>query len=99
MNTTTRKMRRRTRPAVMAFRARKMTADAEKTHDMAKCLPWIFDDGGRFAAGWPDNDAGDCVTRAIAIATGQPYRNVWQTVCQAKVQGKDTKRNADAAPI
>jgi hypothetical protein len=39
-------------------------------------LPWIPDDGGRAAAGFRGH-AGDCVTRAIAIAAGLPYRQVY----------------------
>jgi len=35
---------------------------------------FVRDDGGRAAAG-REGDAGDCVTRAIAIATGIPYRD------------------------
>lgn len=38
-----------------------------------------FDDGGRAAAGYK-GDAGDCVTRAIAIATGKIYREVYDTL-------------------
>jgi hypothetical protein len=36
----------------------------------------VFDDGGRAAAGFR-GEAGDCVTRSIAIATGLPYRQVY----------------------
>ena len=36
-------------------------------------------DGGRAAAGFK-GDAGDCVTRAIAIATGKPYREVYDAL-------------------
>lgn len=39
-------------------------------------MTWVYDDGGRAAAGFR-GDAGDCVTRAIAIATGQPYLTVY----------------------
>ena len=35
-----------------------------------------FNDGGRAAAGFR-GEAGDCVTRAIAIATEQPYQDVY----------------------
>lgn len=38
-------------------------------------VQWVYDDGGRRAAGF-GGKAGDCVTRAIAIATGKPYRTV-----------------------
>lgn len=36
-------------------------------------------DGGRAAAGFKGN-TGDCVTRAIAIATGLPYREVYNAL-------------------
>jgi len=39
-------------------------------------LPWARDDGGRAAAGFRGT-AGDCVTRAIAIAAELPYRQVY----------------------
>jgi hypothetical protein len=95
-NSETRKLRRRARPAVLAHRAEAATERAAKERDLSKCLPWAYDDGGRFAAGWPDNDAGDCVTRAIAIATGQPYRDVWALVCRAIAEhAKNKKHNAD----
>ena len=38
-------------------------------------MEWIYSDGGRAAAGYK-GDAGDCVTRAIAIATEIPYQEV-----------------------
>lgn len=37
---------------------------------------WIYNDGGRAAAGYKGT-TGDCVTRAIAIATGKPYAEVY----------------------
>lgn len=39
-------------------------------------LPWVLDDGGRLAAGFR-GETGDCVVRAIAIATGLDYRVVY----------------------
>jgi hypothetical protein len=39
--------------------------------------PWEYDDGGRFDAGFTGTAPGDCATRAIAIATGIPYREVY----------------------
>lgn len=39
-----------------------------------------YDDGGRAAAGFKGEAPGDCVTRAIAIATGMPYREVYDLV-------------------
>jgi hypothetical protein len=40
---------------------------------------WVPDDGGRTEAGFKGK-AGDCVTRAIAIATGLGYRQVHDLV-------------------
>ena len=37
---------------------------------------WLFDDGGRSAAGYKGS-AGDCVCRAIAIAAERPYAEVY----------------------
>jgi len=37
---------------------------------------WQFNDGGRAAAGF-HGETGDCVCRAIAIATGKPYAEVY----------------------
>jgi hypothetical protein len=42
-------------------------------------MRWQFDDGGRKAAGFK-GDAGDCVCRAVAIATGRPYREVYDRI-------------------
>ena len=39
-------------------------------------MKFVEDDGGRAAAGFKGL-AGDCVTRSIAIATAQPYREVY----------------------
>lgn len=39
-------------------------------------VEWVPHDGGRAAAGFRGS-TGDCVTRSIAIATGLPYRQVY----------------------
>jgi hypothetical protein len=52
------------------------------------------DDGGRAAAGFKGK-TGDCVTRAIAIATGKPYREVYDALNEhAHRQRKRGKSNA-----
>jgi len=38
-------------------------------------MDFIYNDGGRVAAGYKGR-AGDCVVRAIAIATQRPYQEV-----------------------
>ena len=42
-------------------------------------MKFVHDDGGREAAGFKGK-TGDCVTRAIAIATGVPYREVYDAI-------------------
>ena len=39
-------------------------------------MTWVYDDGGRAAAGFKGK-TGDCICRSIAIATGRPYREVY----------------------
>jgi hypothetical protein len=62
-------------------------------------LPWVYDDGGRGTAGpefEDEYDIGDCVTRAIAIATGRPYANVYATVDElCRSDGDDPDAGAD----
>lgn len=42
-------------------------------------IQFNYNDGGREAAGFKGN-AGDCVTRAIAIATEKPYNEVYEAL-------------------
>jgi len=42
-------------------------------------MRWVSDDGGREAAGFKGH-TGDCVVRAIAIATGRSYRAVYSNL-------------------
>lgn len=39
-------------------------------------MAWVETDGGRIAAGFKGK-TGDCVTRAIAVATGLPYKEIY----------------------
>jgi hypothetical protein len=57
--------------------------------------PWIYDDGGRAAAGFAGK-TGDCVTRAIAIATGQPYRTIYDELFQRNREFAATSRSRKA---
>jgi hypothetical protein len=42
-------------------------------------MPWVNDDGGRADAGFTGHTR-DCVVRAIAIATGRSYLNVYSSL-------------------
>lgn len=48
-------------------------------------MQYQYNDGGRAAAGFK-GAAGDCVTRAIAIACGLPYGQVYAMINQASAQ-------------
>jgi len=50
-----------------------------------------LDDGGRRAAGYKGK-AGDCVVRAIAIATGEPYQQIYELVNSAAMCERTGKR-------
>lgn len=50
----------------------------------------VFDDGGRASAGF-DGKCGDCVVRAIAIASGIPYAEVYKACAEINA----TRRNGD----
>ena len=45
-------------------------------------MNWVYDDGGRAAAGYAGH-TGDCLARAIAIATQLPYQQVYDEINQA----------------
>lgn len=58
---------------------------------------WVYDDGGRAVSG-RKGKAGDCVTRAIAIAAQLPYAEVYAAMASvnANARGRraDGKRSA-----
>lgn len=57
-----------------------------------------FNDGGRAAAGY-SGMTGDCVTRAIAIATGLPYQQVYDALndlAKNERRGKRKRKISDA---
>jgi hypothetical protein len=69
-------------------------------------MQYVYDDGGRGAAGFK-GDAGDCVVRAIAIATGKPYREVYDDLfalnrasrCRRNVRGDVSPRDGNTTTL
>lgn len=55
-------------------------------------LGFTFDDGGRGLAGFKGG-AGDCVVRAVAIATQLPYRQVYEDLAQANAAYASNKND------
>jgi hypothetical protein len=55
-------------------------------------MDFTYDDGGRAAAGYK-GAAGDCVARAIAIASGKPYAEVYAALAQGRGSQRSTKRS------
>lgn len=60
-------------------------------------LPWVYDDGGREAAGYRSS-AGDCVCRSISIATGLPYQTVYDLIIEHAKRERPSARKARSHP-
>lgn len=54
-------------------------------------MRFVYDDGGRKAAGFR-GEAGDCVCRAVAIATGRQYREVYDELHGLCAAERPTRR-------
>ena len=54
-------------------------------------MPWKYHDGGRSEAGYRGK-TGDCVVRAIAIATGKSYQEVYDALNAVAVSERTGKR-------
>lgn len=54
-------------------------------------MDWVYDDGGRAAAGFKGT-TGDCVCRAISIATEKPYKEVYDLINEFAKQERTGKR-------
>lgn len=59
-------------------------------------MKYIYNDGGRSAAGFT-GDAGDCVTRAIAIAAEIPYMAVYEVMSEINSKARKTRRRGNSA--
>lgn len=55
-------------------------------------MKWVLDDGGRAAAGFKGH-AGDCTVRAVAIATGLPYQQVYDDLFALQKEHADWRRS------
>ena len=55
-------------------------------------MQWKENDGGRKAAGYKGS-TGDCVTRAVAIATEQDYQTVYDKLSEGSRTQRLTKRS------
>jgi ketosteroid isomerase-like protein len=58
--------------------------------------PFVYNDGGRRAAGFK-GDTGDCVTRAVTIASGKPYAEVYAFMAKMNGEQRVTKRTRQSA--
>ena len=59
-------------------------------------MKFVYDDGGRAAAGFKGK-AGDCVARAVAIASGRPYRDVYAALAHGMGTQRATVRSGRRA--
>jgi hypothetical protein len=61
-------------------------------------IPFVKSDGGRRAAGFTnEKTAGDCVARAVAIASGRPYIEVYAELAEINRRMPLTRRRASRA--
>lgn len=65
---------------------------------MEQQLSFAYNDGGRAESGFR-GDVGDCVVRAIAIATGLPYIKVYQDLKQRNKEYAETRRTRRAKTL
>jgi hypothetical protein len=54
-----------------------------------QAIMWVYDDGGRAAAGFK-GVTGDCAVRAAAIASGEPYKVLYDRIIE--IAGKHERR-------
>lgn len=66
-----------------------LVLSSEPTSDGA--IPYVYDDGGRADAGYTGH-TGDCVTRAIAIATEIPYQQVYDDLFAGQLERPNMAR-------
>lgn len=59
-------------------------------------MKFVQHDGGRAAAGFKAARVGDCVTRAIAIATEQPYQTVYDAINERAKRHNARRRKSSA---
>jgi len=59
-------------------------------------MKWIYNDGGREAAGYK-GEAGDCVTRAVAIALGEDYEQARIDLMEATAEWRESSRSRAAS--
>ena len=57
-------------------------------------MEWVFNDGGRAEAGYKGL-TDDCVCRAFAIATGKPYKTVYEDINRLAKNERTGKRKRD----
>jgi hypothetical protein len=60
-------------------------------------MDFVYNDGGRAAAGYKGR-AGDCVVRAIAIATQKPYQEVYDAINALALEERAAGVGRDLAP-
>lgn len=64
-----------------------MTTTAWEDVGMTDTIPFTYDDGGRAASGFKGT-TGDCVVRAIAIASQRPYRDVYDALYESALTNR-----------
>jgi hypothetical protein len=69
-----------------------MEEEMTKFWDGNESMPFVADDGGRSVAGFK-GAAGDCVARAVAIASQKPYSDVYAVLSKGMGSQRKTKHS------
>lgn len=73
-----------------------MTKPGTEHWDGTRAMDYVHDDGGRSAAGFKGS-AGDCVCRAVVIASGRPYAEIYSVLADGTGSQRAGKRGKRAA--
>lgn len=67
--------------------------DATGKETIVRGLPFTYNDGGRAAAGFRGDAGGDCVCRAVAVASRRPYLEIYNLIAKLALGERPRARN------
>ena len=64
--------------------------DGSVEYGLYPCIDFVYNDGGR-SKYFDGKKVGDCVTRAVAIASGRDYKEVYDFLAEGNAKQRVTK--------
>ncbi len=80
------------RPRCISEDSMKTLVERSSCWDGTATMKVIYNDGGRLDEGWKGK-AGDCVVRAIAIATEKPYQEIYEALWELNASFMKSSRS------